>query len=415
MNTSWEAPSATVPVDRLEVIGVGLIAEKLRMRDAWIRVKASDGQKAVSDDPKLYDNTMDGKRIVFTQREHAALEWALRAVVEGWTIPNIRISPHISDLAAAEWLQQNDWVDGLLRFAGLHWHRTKKYDHVFNDVPDEALERAFQVFDTHPDCPAVLLYVSHRGNQDMGPRKPTDPTEAIAVLVLARRERVEWLRNFAPYTRGHANGYPEFTEWRRTPPKPFTPSACIPKPWTQEQFAQLDKLPTIAIVHRPVTVRYRNADGAPMAEPERHAAFAAGWAKALEALPKGADGKLHPRAVPARVLFDYGDAAGARAIVPVTVNLLHSSDPAALRLDVLDPKFGFNTFNILGETRMASPLLQWTLGSIATWTEKDVSVTLTLRNPDQATITVITPDNQPANLGRAHPGGSPIDFPLRPN
>lgn len=383
------------------------------MRETWDAVKASSGKKVISDSPADYQKTADGKTQVSRQRRAAAIEWALAPFVEGWPIPNIEVDRRYTRAEDIETARSMDFVRSRLQYAGLHWHRTQKFDHVFNDIPDDALERAFKLLDDNPDCPAALIYVDQPGNHSMGPRLPTDPTESVVALVLARRERVEWLRRFIPYVDKGEGNNPEFWKWTGTPPVPFTPTRCFPTPWTKGQFAQFDKLPTMAVLHRPVVVSYRKDGGTAMSDREREAVFAAGWARALDVLPKNAEGKLHPRAIPARVFYDHGDASGARNLVPATVNLLHNPDPQALRLDVLDPQLGFNMFNVLGDTGIASPMVQWAIGSIATWTEKDVTITLNLRNPDQATITVITPNNRPDNLGRSHPAGNPADFPLR--
>lgn len=165
--------------------------------------------------------------------------------------------------------------------------------------------------------------------------------------------------------------------------------------------------------HRPVRIDYR-INGTPMSERERNAAFLTGWAQAMAPLPTLEGGRLHPRAVPARVFYDHGLPDSALGLIPATLHLMHNPDPNGLRINLMDPTVGYNTFNILGNMRDVHPMAQWALAAMATWKEKDVSVTLDARTIESTTITVFTPDTTAGNLGRAHPGGDPIGFPLRP-
>ncbi|MEN5162098.1 hypothetical protein, partial [Achromobacter spanius] len=86
-----------------------------------------------------------------------------------------------------------------------------------------------------------------------GPRQPGELTDAVVALIVARPERLDWLRAYAPYTKPNARNEidPAFTGWKRQPPRAFTPTPSFAQPITEEGFKQWDRLRVLAQLHRP--------------------------------------------------------------------------------------------------------------------------------------------------------------------
>ncbi|MEM8006796.1 DUF2875 family protein, partial [Morganella morganii subsp. sibonii] len=84
----------------------------------------------------------------------------------------------------------------------------------------------------------------------------------MVALIVGRPERVDWLRQFAPYTKVNENRIdPEFRGWGwRKPPVEFRPTPFIPQPWTERALEQWDALPVLARLHRPVSVPLTHPD-----------------------------------------------------------------------------------------------------------------------------------------------------------
>ena len=152
-------------------------------------------------------------------------------------------------------------------------------------------------------------------------------------------------------------------------------------------------MPTIAVLHRPIRVTYRkNKDGKPtfdakqqahlMQAQEQQAAFKIGFDAALQEIPGGR---------PARVFYDTGGGPTNHHMVPMTV-AAHLSLPA---LDLFKPAEGIDLSIRIGNTGAASPFVQWALASMAANKNKDASITVNLRQGEEATITVVTPRADP--------------------
>ena len=109
----------------------------------------------------------------------------------------------------------DDFVFGLLGPAGLHWHNVASLADgvICSDTPEGVVERIFQLFESRPDLPAVLIYSADGINMALalgskhnrpigtgyGPRQPgqlTDAMVAMVAMVVGRPERLNWLRYF---------------------------------------------------------------------------------------------------------------------------------------------------------------------------------------------------------------------------
>ncbi|MBP5134120.1 type VI lipase adapter Tla3 domain-containing protein, partial [Pseudomonas protegens] len=272
---------------------------------------------------------------------------------------------------------------------------------VCNDTPEGLLENLFQLFERHPDLPAVLVYsvegfnmalsLTTKGNKPIGlgtgPRQPGELTDSMVALVIGRPERVEWLRYYAPFTKVNKNKIdPEFTGWGwRKPAVEFQPSEFIPQPWTERALEQWDALPVLAQIHRPVTVSLQRPDtGERLKREALSAQLAAGWKKAIDGIAPA----------PARLFYDGGLNSVPLAELMPALTMAHSA------LDLLDSRESYDLTQRLGDTGAASPFVGIALATMASYQNADTSVVMPLRRKDQATIITITSPT---------PGKKPLD------
>ena len=417
--------NATARLTTLDLMGTGLSVEMFRQSQAWMEMQKHPKGSILPSDLSTYPTNYTVKKLATNKRSADVLEWGASRFVEGWPIPTITVWASCSDLEEPSIISPGktnfsyfyDRVENLRRPAGMHYHQFTALGSIFLNEPEEVLERAFQFFDQNPEVPALLLFMadgdmsrsmtgdmSRESYWEEGPRRVGSMTEAMVVLVLARRDRVDALRPFAPHATGDRNAQFHVERDRQLnaaraaaraagKPEPlqlvFKPSRYVPQPWTAEQLAQFDSLATIAVVHRPVTVSYsKDKHGKPTFDPaqkaslmhdrEQQAAFKTALDAALQGIPGGK---------PARVFYDTGGPAAGRHVVPLSLAAYHSLPD----FDLFKPDQGYDLHARLGNTGAASPFVQWALAAIAAHHEKNASLTVNLRRNDEATITAVTP------------------------
>jgi len=410
VNSRFHAPTSSPRLETLDVLRIGFSLDTYRQGQVWNKLQEHDLAQPESlhvgsileMDPKKYPFDAFEKNTAYAKRKLDAMELALRSFPEKWSIPAIAFvrgwDEHMADpRLPAENVRRmlDNLVPGRLAPAGLHWHDVRPLPDgiICDDYPEEAIERIFQLFESQPDLPAVLIYSVESVNMALalgskrerppggtaGPRQPGQLTDAMVAMVVGRPERLQWLRNFAPYTKVHDNRInPEFTGWRWIGPKvPFVPTQFFPKPWTQRSFQQFDSIPVLAKLHRPVTVSLQDATGKRLKGDALKRAQAAAWTEATRSL----------NVVPARVFHDTGK--------PTDVMLSEWSP--ALRaaqspVNLLASDQSYNLTKRLGDTGSASPFVGIALATMASFSNADASVVMPLRRPDQATlITVSSP------------------------
>jgi hypothetical protein len=431
-----DAKSISPRITTLDVIGIGLSVEMFRQGTVWNELQKHTNDSILPEDVKKYPNSYSARDLASDKRAADTLEYGASHFVEFWSIPSLSVWPYCNDPVEPGFLPGetnyaffDKRINSLLMPAGMHTHKIASLGSFFSNEPEDVLERAFQFFDGNPQVPALLVMVSDgdltRGSvsdnsrkkflQD-GPRLPGSMTESFVTLVLARRERVDALRPFAWHsTAGSGEEYNNERDHRaklmqsNTGKGPeFKPSTYLPFPWSDMQIQQFDALPTIAVLHRPIRVTYRkDKDGKPTFDPKQHeklmapqprqAAFKTGFDEALKEIPGGE---------PARVFYDAGDAPANTNFVPLTLAVHHSLP----NFDLFEPHEGYDIFRRIGNTGAASPFVQWALGSMASFQNKDASIAVNLRKKEEATITVITPSTDT----RQHPMGHPFNFNLAP-
>ena len=416
------AANSPTRLTTLDVIGVGLCIEMFQQSLVLDEMQMHPNESILRSDLRLFPTSEAEKKLATEKRCAEVLEWGAKYFVENWPIPSVSICPTRRNLdisnTAADGKGNADFfsnrIHSLTGLAEMPSHKIASQGAFFRDEPEEILERAFQFFEGHPEVPALLLFATD-GDQtrrmigDMsrethwgdGPRRFDAMAESIVALVVARRERIDALRPFMPppETALHAAG--------KAPPG-FKPSKFLPEPWTYDQLQQFDSLPSIAVLHRPIRVSYRLdqndkptfdvAQQASLMYPqERQSTFKAGFDAALQEIPGGK---------PARVLYDAGSPVTGIHVIP----LAQAVDSSLPKFDLYKSDEGYNIHERIGNTGAASPFVQCALAIIAGYRNKDASITVNLRQRDEATITVVTHSADT----RKHIMGDPIDFDLAP-
>jgi hypothetical protein len=440
--TPMTATTAASPsrITTLDVMGIGLSLEMFRQSDAWKELQKHPNDSILPTDLSAYETNFMMKDLITDKRAADVLEYGASHFVEYWPIPGVSVWPYCSkkevpDPADGEpnktsYAFFHDRIDDLRMPAGMPHHEIATLGAYFSNTPDNILENAFQFFDANPQVPALLLLVSDgdmtRGyvgdmsredNWSSGPRRFDSMTESFVVLVLARRERVDqYLRPFAWHSKARSgdeydkehDAHAKLMQSNAAKGSAFKPSKFLPFPWSDMQIQQFDHLPTIAVLHRPIRVTYRkDKDGKPtfdpkqqaklMAAQQREAVFKAGFDDALKEIPGGK---------PARVFYDAGNLPGNTSSIPLSLAVHHSLP----EFDLPEPDLGYDIFRRIGNTGAASPFVQWALASMASFQKKDASITVNLRQKEEATITVVTPSADK----QQHPMGHPFDFNLAP-
>ena len=421
IDSAYRAPTTSSQLQTLDVLSIGMSMDVFRQEQSWTALQAQNTThpealhvgSILPMDPKKYPITADDKDVAWEKRKADALEMGLKDFLEKWPIPTITVvgdwNPETPNLRLTSH-EINDMLTSMVNSyrveAGLHWHRIRnlKNGTVCHSTPEGLVEGVFQLFESNPDLPAVLIYsvegfnmalaLTTKDNRPIGvgtgPRQPGELTDAMVALVVGRPERVEWLRYYAQYAKVNDNKIdPEFRGWGwRKPPVEFQPSEFIPQPWTQRAFEQWDAMQVLAKIHRPVTVSLKRPDNGERLKREALSAqLAAGWNKATDALvPK-----------PARLFYDGGLNSRPIAELSPALHAAHSS------LDLLDSRESYDLTQRLGDTGSASPFVGIALATMASYLNADTSVVMPMRRQDQATIIPIT---------SATPGKKPVGNPF---
>ena len=409
-------------LETLDIVRVGLSLDVYRQGQAWAHLRQQSADQpnalfvgsALPMDPRDYPVSGSRKDLAWGLRKSNALELALKSFPERWFLPTVVVVRDYNPQMERPRVLPKDMEVALrimataeLGDAGLHWHDLLQLDNgvICNTDPEAVIESIFQLFERNPDMPALLVYALDSFNlraalssknirlNDISPRgerTPKSPTDAVVALVVARPERLAWLREFAKYTKAKPGSIdPAFIGWERLPPREFKPTTFFPTPITQRGFEQWDRLKVLARLHRPVTVSLHAKDDAkvPLKNPERDQAIASGWDQAITVLGS----------TPTRAFFDTGKLTGGIAqLAPALQRVQHP-------LDLLDSTQSYDLSQRFGDTGAASPFVGLALATMASYLNADSSLVVPLRRADRATFIGVSP---PA------PGKKPVDDPF---
>lgn len=194
----------------LEILGLGVTVEQYRQGKLWRVLQQGSPHASIREsDPKKYPWTDLDKMGQTGGRACDALENGANPSPMFWGVPTMYAGGPIQDPE-----QQPDDISPMAGLAasaegtGMAWHLFTTGPWQVGERPDRLLEQAFAFFDAHPDLPYLIL-LSADSDSDREDGLPAGSerlvqtgyyipkySDASAVFILARRERVEPLRPY---------------------------------------------------------------------------------------------------------------------------------------------------------------------------------------------------------------------------
>ncbi|MCC7717203.1 type VI lipase adapter Tla3 domain-containing protein [Janthinobacterium lividum] len=237
------------------------------------------------------------------------------------------------------------------------------------------------------------------------PRKKEDPT----AFTQRQPSIAEWLPIAAQFAqRSDIRGTGSFSMLDRLqhktyhPPKDWQPTPWFPLPFNKEQLAQLDRLPTFGFIHRPTFVRMLDKEGKPLTrKDQREQALQAGWQEALRSLPEA-----ERPAAPARLVAATG--GNQAQLVALHKTLLKHAEDGGTELDSGNTAQWIDTDQRLGNTGAATLFVQMAIGVMGSYRDGGISAVVNLRNPDEATIVLVSPPSEEKRRTQKHPHGGDV-------
>ncbi|WP_189396595.1 DUF2875 family protein [Janthinobacterium lividum] len=300
-----------------------------------------------------------------------------------------RYIPEMPDASALFVLARRDRIDAVRKFA-------------YDDAPPED-----SVDDLNTYGVARRLYLAYYDLMGTVPqaRLETDPTATT------RRQPsiAEWLPVAAQFAqRPDIRGTGSFSMVARLQhktyqlPKDWQPTPWFPVPFNKEQLAQLDRLPTFGFIHRPTFVRMVDKDGKPLTRrDQREQALQTGWQQALRSLPEA-----ERPAAPARLVAATGGNQAQLLALHKTV--LKHAENGGTELDSGNTAQWIDTDQRLGNTGAATLFVQMAIGVMGSYRDGGVSAVVNLRNPEEATIVLVSPPSDEKRRTQKHPHGGDV-------
>lgn len=340
---------------------------------------------------------------------------------------------------------------------GMAWHLFAIGPWRLEEHPDRLLEQAFAFFDAHPDLPyLVLLSTDSDAHRDIAQLSNKEPrvregyyipefSDAAAVFVLARRERVDPLRPYVwddpendylqenlremyiqleqslPVPKDLYGDVPimsrqptvaewlpaaaefakrpvfekedgtlldTFKRWKNHPPRDWKPTPWFPLPWNRNQMETFDSLPSLGFVHRPVFVKFEDEQRLPVTRRDaRQQILEAGWQQALSTLPEA-----RRKAGPARIIAAFDNDTEQRIALE---GMLHNyAAQGGPEIDSGKTSQFINTDSRMGNTGAATFFVQMAVGVMGSYIDGGASAAINLRDPTGASIVFISPPSE---------------------
>ncbi|UVW27210.1 DUF2875 family protein [Massilia sp. H6] len=188
----------------------------------------------------------------------------------------------------------------------------------------------------------------------------------------------------------------------RFPPKEWKPTPWFPIPWNRDQLETFDRLPTLGYIHRPTFVRFTDAQGKPVTRREdRQQLLQAGWAAALQTLPEERRGQA-----PARVIAATG--GNTEHLIALHRTLDAQTKGGGPQIDTGQSSQFIDSHKRMGNTGAATMLVQMGIGVMGSYRDGGVSAAINLRNPDEASIVLISPPTEERRKAQTHPEGGDV-------
>jgi hypothetical protein len=416
----------------LEVLGVGAIFDHLRHDALWQALQQGDAYTSVrNQDPKRYPWSAIQKLEASSRQSGDVFVHAVRETPVYWVAPLLQVAPGTDDASLFQ----------LPAAMAQHRFAVAERQHA---APDRILEHAFALFDQYPELPYVVVFADNslarrergRGNKAVDPvgdgyHLPAIP-DAVAVLVLGRRDRVAALRGHVwddpnndylrvtttralqacqPADSAHEGCMPAAADWLATAallardplrydgigpsnmkawdndsPRTWKPGPWLPVAWTRTQLELFDRLPVLALIHRPVHIAFTDAQGHAITRNDHRLQLVMdGWREALHALPETVR-----NAGPARVIAASGN--NERQLLALHGMLHQYAAQGGPEIDTSDIASFTGMERRLGDAGVATLPLQMVLGALASHKAGGASAIIHMRaDGTGATIVLARP------------------------
>ncbi|SFU40617.1 Protein of unknown function [Pseudoduganella namucuonensis] len=182
----------------------------------------------------------------------------------------------------------------------------------------------------------------------------------------------------------------------------WKPTPWFPVPWSHEQLAAFDRLPTLGYLHRPVFVKMINDRGEPLTRrADREAALQKGWQQAALAVPKEARNTL-----PSRVIV--GADNNTDQLVMFHSLLRQITAEGGPEFDPNKHLQFIDTDRRLNNTGAATFFMQIAIGVLGSYREGGISAAFNLRDPNEASIILVSPAPDDKRTSQRHPAGGDV-------
>ncbi|MYN11442.1 type VI lipase adapter Tla3 domain-containing protein [Pseudoduganella aquatica] len=329
----------------------------------------------------FFDKNPDVPYVVLTSADSTPMRLAylptFTVMKDGYYVPEM------PDSSALFVLARRERVDAMRPF-------------VFEDVSD-GKSVAFQ----NDYGIARRLFLAYLNLRDSVPRHP----DSIGL----QPNTAEWLAEAAkfgarPDIRG--TGPISFLDatslWKHHPPRDWKPTPWFPVPWNTDQLERFDALPSLGFIHRPVFVKMTDNGGKAIKhQADREAALHAGWQEALQTLPQA-----ERPAGPARVIV--ATANNQKQLITFHGLLRQIEADGGPEIDPSKSNQFIDTDRRLGNTGAATFFMQMAIGVIGSYQEGGVSAAFNLRDPNEASIILVTPPSEEKRKSQYHTIGTRI-------
>ena len=293
--------------------------------------------------------------------------------------------PEMPDASALFVLARRERIDAVRKFA-------------FDDAPPED-----SVDDLNNYGVARRLYLAYDELTRKVPRpEPVSPVGRVPLIEewlpvaaqFARRTDIRGTGSFSLLYKLHGRNY--------HPPKDWQPTPWFPVPFNQEQLAQLDRLPTLGFIHRPTFVKMVDEQGKPLTRrDQRERALQAGWQDALRSLPE-----TERPAAPARLVAATG--GDQQQLITLHKTMMKHAEDGGTELDSGNPAQWIDTDRRLGNTGASTWFVQMAIAVMGSYRDGGVSAAVNLRNPQEASIVLVSPPSEEKRRTQKHPNGGDV-------
>ncbi len=443
--------------ETLEVLSLGVTYDKFRQGNLWNAIRSGTAFAPLREFDESIEPWSKFEKMGRSKKRAAdAFENAVAVTPMYWGMPSMYASVPYPASRSDDANRTFLGLTGSAEVNGFSWHLFVASTTLLSSTPDRLVETAFQFFDDHPDVP--LLFVSAVDSPYIHDSRAVPSTlrnlrdgryvvqlpDSAVVFVFGRRERVDRLRNFAwedkdndfgqnkirmayyelrgqlakPDT--YNNRHLSVEEWQAESARlaarndirsgwgtsrlrnGWTPSPWFPVPWSTSQLAAFDRLPTLGYVHRPVFVKWEDAEGKPAdSEEQRILLMKRGLDEARQAL--SANGKSE---FPTRIIAATENRVERSLILHKALNAQKAEGGPGYEI-TNKTKF-IDTDRRLGNTGSATFFMQAAIGIMGSYREGGVSAAINMRDPNGASIMLISPPSDELRAKQQHPSGGDV-------